>query len=133
MKSIFSIAVLLSALCRGVLALPKPKSQTTKIDVSGIRMVNSSMEKARFRGLTLISNNNSNKNSNSGDDDNKDKKNKLFESHEIMSFAREHANVAAYIAIAYAVAMAVKCEYPNICIWPSNLFVVVGRDIVAVW
>jgi hypothetical protein len=100
---LFSIAFVLSAVCTGrVSALPKPKSRTaTIIDVSRIRIVNSSMDKARFGSLTSNSSKNALK-------DEKKKKSSM----EIISFAREHANVASYIAIACAVGMVVKCEYP---------------------
>jgi hypothetical protein len=103
---LFSIALVLSAVCTGgVSALPKPKSQTTRvIDVSRIRIVNSS-DKARFGSLTF----NSNGNKNALKDENKKKS---FENNGVISFAREHANVAPYLVIAYAVGMAVKCECP---------------------
>jgi hypothetical protein len=115
MKLIFStvVVVLLSALGTGVAALPKPTSQTTKLDGSQIRMVNSSMEKARFRGLPFTSNSNTISSKSDNHDDNKDKKkSKLLERNEIISFAKEHANVVSYITIGCAVAMVVKCEYP---------------------
>jgi hypothetical protein len=98
---LFSIVVL-SAVCTFVSALPKPTSPTAIIDVSRIRVVNSSMEKARFDSLIF--------NSSNALKDDKERKKKSLESHEMISFAREHANVAVYVAIAYAAAMVVKCE-----------------------
>jgi hypothetical protein len=102
---LFSIALVLSAVCTGgVSALPKPKSRTaTVIDVSQIRIANSSMEKARFGSLTFNSKNNASKD---------EKKKKSLENNGMISFAREHANLAPYLVIAYAVGMAVKCECP---------------------
>jgi hypothetical protein len=108
MKLSSSIVVLLSAVCTGVSALPKPtgiSKTAATIDVSRIRIVNSSMEKARFHGLPTSDSGNPKNDWKIGD-----KKKKSLESNDIISFAREHANVAAYIAIAYTVAMVVKCE-----------------------